>query len=332
MKVVIPPSDLAYRELPDLTAIRRTDVVRVGTKASNLGELATDGGGDAYTVPGGFAVPFAFYADHLARHGLDKRIKAMLSDGKFRKDRAHREATLEKLRHAMQEAELDPAFVKRIDGKVTGRFPGQGVFVRSSTNAEDLPGFNGAGLYDTVPNVKGAEALGAAVKQVWASLWNFRAHEERTRAGIDHQGVYPSVLVQVAASAAGAGVIVTKNVFDPEAGPAVFINAKRGLGIRVVGGGRIPEQVLYDETTREIRVISRSDDAVALVMDAQGGVKEIPASKEPFLTKARIRTLVRAAKRVRSVFKDGGPQDIEWIIGDDDEIRVVQTRPFVDGS
>ena len=65
--------------------------------------------------------------------------------------------------------------------RVRLKLGGKGVFVRSSTNAEDLPGFNGAGLYDTVANVRGKAALGEAVKQVWASLWNLRAVEERGR-------------------------------------------------------------------------------------------------------------------------------------------------------
>ena len=45
------------------------------------------------------------------------------------------------------------------------------MFVRSSTNSEDLPGFNGAGLYDTLPNVVGKKAIGEALKGVWASVW-----------------------------------------------------------------------------------------------------------------------------------------------------------------
>ena len=54
------------------------------------------------------------------------------------------------------------------------------TFVRSSSNAEDLLGFNGAGLYDTAGNVVGKHALGEAMKKVWASLWNLRAVDERS--------------------------------------------------------------------------------------------------------------------------------------------------------
>ena len=56
----------------------------------------------------------------------------------------------------------------------------------------------GQGLYDTVPNVKDEKALELAIKQVWASVWNTRAVEERSYFGIPHSQVYPAVLIQTA--------------------------------------------------------------------------------------------------------------------------------------
>ena len=52
---------------------------------------------------------------------------------------------------------------------------------RSSTNAEDLENFNGAGLYDSKAAKKNhkTKTIDAAIKEVWASLWNFRAFNER---------------------------------------------------------------------------------------------------------------------------------------------------------
>lgn len=328
--VHVPKSDLTFRGLPDLVGLRASDVARVGTKAANLSELATLGGKGSYEVPGGFVVPFVYYVEHLAAHRLDKRIRSMLASRRFAKSREHRESSLKELRDAIRQAPLDAGLKERLVAKVGARFTGRGVFVRSSTNAEDLPGFNGAGLYDTVPNVMGADRLEDAVKQVWGSLWNFRAYEERDRAGIDHTSAYPAVLLQVAAPADGAGVLITKNLFDPASGDGVYINAKRGLGLRVVGGDRVPEQVLYDEVTHELRVISRSDDPVALVIDADGGVREVPAAKEPFLNHARVRALVKAAKRVRELFPDH-PQDVEWLITGESRVWLVQTRPYVEG-
>ena len=54
---------------------------------------------------------------------------------------------------------------------------GRPVFVRSSSNSEDLPNFSGAGLYSSVANVRDETKLIEAVKKVWASLWKFEAYE-----------------------------------------------------------------------------------------------------------------------------------------------------------
>ena len=79
---------------------------------------------------------------------------------------------------------------------------------------------------------------------------------------------------------------------------ALYINAKRGLGLRVVDGRRVPEQVLVNEASHDLRIISRSDDAVALQFDAKGGVREVAVARgEPVLSEARVWALVAAADR-----------------------------------
>src|SRR5690606_33300532 len=125
--------------------------------------------------PEGFGVPFYYYVQHLRRSGLDARVDALLREPRFRAEAAWRKAALEELRAAIQAAPLEPATLDAIYKRVRLRLGGRGVFVRSSTNAEDLPGFNGAGLYDTVANVVGKRALGEAIKKVWASVWTLRA-------------------------------------------------------------------------------------------------------------------------------------------------------------
>ncbi|MCL4225686.1 MAG: pyruvate, phosphate dikinase [Myxococcales bacterium] len=326
--VEVPAVDLAEARLAMLGKLRKHDVRAYGTKTANLGEIVSAGLRDV-PVPAGFGVPFAYYVRHLRAHGLDRRIEAMLADPRFAGDAAWRKRALEELRAAIVAAPLEPAVLDTLYKRVRLKLGGKGVFVRSSTNAEDLPGFNGAGLYDTVPNVRGKAALGAAVKQVWASLWNLRAVDERALFGIDHRKVYAAVMIQVGVPATAAGVLISTNLWDERDDDGFTINAKWGLGMRVVEGQRIPEQIIFDATNDGTRIISRADDATMLVFDPAGGIKEIavPAG-EIILTEARAKRLVTAVQQLVPLFDRRAPLDVEWVL-EGETMWIVQARPFV---
>jgi phosphoenolpyruvate synthase/pyruvate phosphate dikinase len=277
-------------------------------------------------------VPFFYYVRHMRQHGLDQKVAAMLGDPRFASDAAWRKAALEGLRKAIIDAPLDPAVLDALYKRVRIKLGGKGVFVRSSTNAEDLPRFNGAGLYDTVPNVVGKKALGEAVKYVWASVWNLRAVEERTAAGIDHRQVYASVMIQVGVNATAAGVLVTKNLWDPQDDKSYTINAKFGLGMRVVEGQKVPEQIIFDPSNDGTKIISRADDPVMLVFDEHGGIKQLPTPEGGvILTEARAKRLSDAAKKFLPLFPPEAPLDIEWVL-EGEKVWFVQARPYIIGN
>ena len=336
-KVVMPQVDLNTTTLLSLADISATDATKYGAKTANLGEIVRAKLGYV-NVPDGFGVPFSYYVAHIKAHGLETKIATMLQDTRFISDVAWRKQSLADIRKSIQTAPLDSAVLKHISGQWQSQLKGAGVFVRSSTNAEDLKGFNGAGLYDTVPNVKDEAALEAAIKQVWASVWNLRAVEERNHFGIAHAQVYPAVLIQIAVNAAAAGVLLTTDIWGHQAG-TYTINAKWGLGMRVVEGQKIAEQILFDTGNDGTRVISRSDETTMLVARPNGGVieKAVPKS-EAILTEKRAKTLADAATRVGEVFNQADVLDIEWVLetktGSDAKISqdvfwIVQARPYV---
>ncbi len=330
--VVLPEADLARTALVHLAALRAADATAYGAKAANLGAIIA-AHPPGVIVPDGIAIPIHHYDAHLAAAGLDGKVTALLADPDFLGDARRRKRELEALRAAIVAAPLDPALLERLVAEVatvTGGDAARGLFVRSSTNAEDLPGFNGAGLYDTVPNVVGTEALATAVKQVWASVWNLRAYEERAHFHIDHTHVHGAVLVQLGIAATAAGVLVTAHPTDPQEKTTYQINATRGLGIRVVEGKRVPESLLYDFHNDGLRVLSRSDEDTMLVFDGKGGVREVrnPNQGKPVLSNARARLLGRAARAIVKVFPRERPLDIEWLFVDD-TLYIVQARPYV---
>jgi hypothetical protein len=329
--IKVPAADLKTKDLRALKKIRAKDVKIYGAKTANLGEIAGRKP-DGVNVPDGFGIPFFYYVQHLKKNGLDKEIDAMLADERWQTDAAWRKASTGAMKDKIMKAPIDKKFLDAAWGKVKKDLKGKGVFVRSSTNAEDLEGFNGAGLYDTVPNVKSKEQLGDAIRQVWGSLWNFMAVEERGLFGIDHRTCYPGILVQIGVNATAAGVLITKNLYDPDDPNSYTINAKRGLGLRVVAGTTVPEQIIFDTSNYGTKIISRSDDPTMLVFDEQtGGVKEVPNdNKDVILSEYRAYLLAMACKKLIPLFAWSSkyPLDIEWVF-EGDKVWIVQARPYM---
>jgi phosphoenolpyruvate synthase/pyruvate phosphate dikinase len=204
-----------------------------------------------------------------------------------------------------------------------------GVFVRSSGNAEDLPDFNGAGLYDTVANQRGVDQVLDAIKRVWGSTWNFAAYEDRQRAGIDQTKTLSSVLVQVGVPATSAGVLLTEHPTDPLDEKNYTINAKSGLGMSVVDGKKVPESLIVSWYNHGIRILSRSAEDTMLVFDEKGGIREVPNPNKgkAVLTNAMAIRLADSARKITKLFGNNR-LDIEWLfVGD--KLYIVQTRPIV---
>jgi phosphoenolpyruvate synthase/pyruvate phosphate dikinase len=115
---------------------------------------------------------------------------------------AERDGKLEFLRKKLEDYILYVAFdgdfrrrLAAVMETVFGPDGTYGVFVRSDTNVEDLPGFTGAGLNKTIPNVAGFENALAPIPRVWASPFSKRAFAWRPSHMDLPQHVYASVLL-----------------------------------------------------------------------------------------------------------------------------------------
>jgi len=325
-----PRYSLIETRLLNLNEQRARSSLAFGGKSANLGEVmfAKLAG---IVVPNGFTIPFYYYDEFIKNNQLDDVIFGLLNDQKFVHDPAYRREKLVELRKQIETAEFDPALREKILAKVASEYAGKGLFVRSSSNSEDLPNFSGAGLYTTVPNVRGNQELIDAIRKVWASLWNFEAYEARERAGVDHSKIFMAVLLQEGINSESSGVMISTDPFDPENRAAIYISAKRGLGIKVVEGQRIAEQIIFRPRTNAVKVLTRSAEDSLLTFDEKGGVKEVPITGDRVvLTDDVIRRLVRSALAIKRVFGNR-EQDIEWAYMKG-QIYIVQARPFVPGT
>jgi len=328
--LVTPRADLVEARLLDLKYQRARDAIRFGAKSSNLGEII-HAKVPSLSVPPGFTIPFRYFKEFEQRNNLEERISSAVEEERFVHDPRYRKLRLEEIRRWIVKGDHDPKLRRMLLDKVHREYAGLPLFARSSTNAEDLPNFSGAGLYSTVPNVRTDEQLLEAIKTVWASVWNFEAYEARESFGMNHFGVYPAVLIQEGIDADSAGVAITVDPFNPGDRNAVFVNAKRGLGIKVVEGKRVAEQVIYHPDSSVIDVLTRSDEDTMLVFDEKGGVKEIAIEQQRrVLTDALVRKLAQAALQIRRIFS-GREQDIEWVYRQG-QLFIVQSRPYVESS
>lgn len=328
-RIQLPKVDLRHQTLATLEHITLKDMPRYGAKTVHLGVMTQAN----LPIPNGFGVPFYYYQEHLRAHGLDKQLQKLLADKRF-SEPVWRKAQLLAFQKNLRAQPIKPATMLKIQQQWEAVLDGKSVFARSSTNAEDLAGFNGAGLYDSVANITSSVALEDGIKQVWASLWNARAVDERSYFGIPQSQVYASVLIQTAVNARASGVLLTTDIWGHQ--PDTYtINAKWGLGMRVVEGQKIAEQILYDTSNHGTRVISRSDETTMLVFDTHGGIKEVNTPQaNAIMTEKRAKALGEQAMKAQALFADYSTLDIEWVLETDrlgrDHFWLVQARPYVD--
>lgn len=326
----LPKPDLSVRAIKPLIGMSTRDSRHCGVKAANLGALKSALPPLA-SVPDGFCIPFAQYAAFMAQLHVPERIAALEQRPDFASNATVRRAELAALRQDIVHAKPDPALAAAWHDSWQKQLQGRGVFVRSSSNSEDLPGFSGAGLYTTMPNVTQADALTQAVKTAWASVYNFEAYEARRAAGIGQDAVVMAVLVQQAAASDSSGVMITRDPFDASRRYVTYISAKRGLGIKVVEGKRQAEQIMYSSWSKAVQVLSRSAEDTQLVADAAGGVREVPIEgSRQVLNDALVARLATVGSQIK-LRLGNADQDIEWAV-QGDKILILQARPYVDGS
>lgn len=329
---LIPPVDLTLSKLTGLREMHKADSIRFGAKSANLGEMLNKRI-SGITVPDGFTVPFHWYDEFMKRNGLNDKMLDLMDENDFVHNPRYRRQKLDEFRTAIQNGKFDDKLRQQIIDKWKTQLGGKPVFVRSSSNSEDLPNFSGAGLYSSVANVVTDDQLIEAVKKVWASLWKFEAYEARVRNYVSQTDVYMSALIQLGVDMEKGGVMITKDPFDERNKNAVYISAVCGHNSKVVDNNGLPEQVLVNPKSNAVIIMTLSDQKNSLRFDASGDLKPVedkcagPGNR--VLNDRQSRALAKAATAIKMAFGNKAEQDIEWgLIGD--KLYIVQARPYLD--
>lgn len=306
--LVVPPADTTTAGIPLFSELGFDDSTMVGAKAANLAECRRILGD---TVPDGFAVPFHWYQQFvdqaavppslcqdafadclsegraqtacsdvrtecatLADTTLAAYLDGMLGLETFQQDSVFREAALDGIRYLFGHIPVDSDFANLLDDKVSAVFGTTGIRLRSSTNAEDLEEFSGAGLYESLGANTGGKVPSERIRKVWASVWNWRAFEERSYMGLRHTDVKMGVAVHRAFPAELAnGVLITRNLMDP-AVDGFYVNVQVGeTSVTNPEDGSLPEVFVASPAGSELMTIrsrwSSLSEGVAIMTDQE---------------------------------------------------------------
>lgn len=305
----------------------RDSVAEAGGKGANLAEMFKLG----LPVPPGFVVTTAAYRVHLARAGLDTRIAARLASLPAG-DTAAEECAAAEIAGWIEREDMPGAAAAAIAtaGERLARWSPAGparVAVRSSATAEDLPGASFAGQQASFLGVPcTAEAVAAAVRRCWASVWTARAVRYRARAGLDHVSVSMAVVVQAMVPADVAGVLFTTNPMTGRADEFV-VTANYGLAESVVSGIVTPDTYVLTPAGRlRRRTIGSKSQYVADDPDEGTHTRDTPRRQRSrsSLRRRDLTALAALGRRVAAHY--GGPQDIEWTRAGG-RFYLLQTRP-----
>jgi pyruvate,water dikinase len=329
-------SDRGNLVLP-LSALRRSDVARVGGKNASLGEMIGTLKEAGINVPGGFATTAAAYWRFIEANNLQQRIAQAIAT--LDKNLGNLADVGGSIRALVLEApfplELKDAIRQSYrDMSVDGA---SSVAVRSSATAEDLPEASFAGQLETYLNVEGEKALLDACKKCFASLFTDRAIAYRETHGFDHLIVALSVGVQmmVRSDLASSGVMFS---IDTETGfpRSVLITGAWGLGETVVQGMVDPDEFqvfkpLLDEPSL-VPIIEKSLGAKRrkMIYGANSATVLTEATEDErrcfVLTDEEALTLARWAVLIEQHY--GLPMDMEWAKdGETGGLYIVQARP-----
>ena len=295
----------------------------VGTKGINLVELVRAG----FPVPPAFMITTSAYKTFIEDNKLTERIEALEKSAS--KDGAKGwESAEASIKEIFEQAVIREELAELVESAFAQLTESveNGVAVRSSGIAEDLPSASFAGQQDTYLNIRGKVALLEAVKRCWASMWTARAMSYRHQLGFRSAELSMAIIVQQMIEPDAAGVLYTVN---PTSGnnQEAWINSTWGLGETIVAGDVTPDVYVVDKASAEIKRFEPGNKNIMAIM-ATAGTTRLAVDPEkrqaPTLSSAEVTKLVQLSKEIEIHF--GVPQDIEWALANQ-QLHILQTRP-----
>lgn len=322
--------DNSVAELVDLSSIPKKGVNYIGSKAQNMAYLIAISKEISFKTPeNAHAIPFYYYTKHIQKSSIAPLINELLNY-QYKDSTVWINKKLKEIREAIKKEKIDPELIAKLN-QTFKNASFKNFRFRSSTNAEDLDDFNGAGLYDSKTGIMGdsIKTFEKTIKQVWASTWNEASYNERELFGIDQQNIAMGVLVHRSFPEEIAnGVVITKNIFRKNF-PGFTVNVQKGENSVVK-----PEKGEICEQFTAYHISEGNDDEDFEIDYTSNSNLN---NNEPLLSQKEISNLYLVSKKIETKMyrywrkNQFHPVDIEFkIVGEKRDLYIKQVRPFND--
>lgn len=222
--------NLNEKELIKAKDFNRKTANYCGYKAENFGILYQLAKKMDFSVPeAAFGIPFYYYQQHAEKSEVIGLIAQL-------ENHSNPKELLSTIREKIKSTPVDSTLILNIENQLEGMSSFSRFRFRSSTNAEDMKGFSGAGLYSSKTALTGSnivekdegKTIENALRKVWASLWKDSAYDERAYFNIQQEDVMMGILVHRSFPDEEVnGVAISKNIYR-ENNLGFVVNAQLG--------------------------------------------------------------------------------------------------------
>lgn len=307
------------------------DISLLGGKGAALFHLFSSG----FSVPDVFVVTTDAYKRFVQQSGLREKINLELNRKVF-SDMRWEEIwdTALRIHNLFQKTTMPDDLCDEILQAVADRCNDKRLVIRSSAPDEDRAAGSFAGLHESYVNVSGEEAILAAVKNVWSSLWSDRALLYRQELGLNVGSSTMAVVIQELVEGYSSGIVFSRSPNDKS---ELIIEAAYGLNQGLIDGDIEPDRwVISRENSDQIRHTPSQSREYQFIRALPAGLKREKLEEEkvsvPPLTDRQIKEVAALGISLENEF--GTAQDVEWTVAGA-SIYLLQSRPVTaktDGS
>jgi pyruvate,water dikinase len=310
-----------------MDSIRSAHVNETGSKMALLGEIRGELG---IPVPKGFSITASAFRLFMEGSGLDDEINRLIqiADGFELEELRSLERSI---RHAINLAAMPLEFEQAVEAEC-GRLGGTGrpirLAVRSSAIGEDSKEASFAGQFLTVLGVAPA-GVAEAYRNVVASMYSATAMTYRLTRGLREDGLVMCVGCLEMVDALAGGVVYTRDPLGRHPG-AMLVSAVPGLPSEIVDGSSAADTWVVERETLALIHAEIGDKTWRSELAPGGGIRRRKLRDEfrwePSVADATVQAVAAMARRIEAHF--GSPQDIEWAMGREGELYILQCRPL----